>query len=265
MSNHIVSLFFLVCLLASAVGAVCGIGGGVIIKPVLDATGVMTVSSVSFLSACTVLSMSIISVLKQIKQKDKVIDVITGTPLAVGAALGGVIGRELFQCVYIICPDENMVGAIQATLLVVMTIGTLVFTLCRNNVKTCHVENLILCCLIGMGLGILSSFLGIGGGPINLMVLSFFFSMNTKKAAANSLYIIMFSQAASVLSSILQQNIPNVPVLVFILMVAGGIAGGNMGCQIHNKISSKKVDVLFCGAMIIIIGINLYNVFKFSL
>ena len=30
-----------VCFFSSVVGAICGIGGGVIIKPVLDATGVM--------------------------------------------------------------------------------------------------------------------------------------------------------------------------------------------------------------------------------
>ena len=32
-------VFFAVSLLASIVGSICGIGGGVIIKPVLDATG----------------------------------------------------------------------------------------------------------------------------------------------------------------------------------------------------------------------------------
>ena len=30
-----------VCFFSSVVGAICGIGGGVIIKPVLDATGVV--------------------------------------------------------------------------------------------------------------------------------------------------------------------------------------------------------------------------------
>ena len=49
--------FFLVSLCASAVGAVCGIGGGEIIKQVLDATGILAVTTGSFLSGCTVLSM----------------------------------------------------------------------------------------------------------------------------------------------------------------------------------------------------------------
>ena len=55
-------VFFLVCFLASAAGAICGMGGGVVIKPVLDAFGILDVDSISFLSGCTVLSMTAYSV-----------------------------------------------------------------------------------------------------------------------------------------------------------------------------------------------------------
>ena len=55
-------LIFLVCLTASTIGGICGIGGGVIIKPVLDALGVMSVSALQFLSGLTVLGMSMVSV-----------------------------------------------------------------------------------------------------------------------------------------------------------------------------------------------------------
>ena len=57
-------IIILVCFFSSVVRAICGIGGGVIIKPVLDATGVMSVTTVSFLSGCTVLSMSVVSLQK---------------------------------------------------------------------------------------------------------------------------------------------------------------------------------------------------------
>ena len=57
-------VFFLICFFASIIGAICGIGGGVIIKPVLDALGVMDVATISFLSGCTVLSMTTYSVIK---------------------------------------------------------------------------------------------------------------------------------------------------------------------------------------------------------
>ena len=41
-------IIFAVCLCASTIGGICGIGGGVIIKPVLDALGLMSVSAISF-------------------------------------------------------------------------------------------------------------------------------------------------------------------------------------------------------------------------
>ena len=63
-------IFFLVALTASVAGAICGIGGGVIIKPVLDLLHLETVTAISFLSGCTVLSMSCYSVGKSLLAKE---------------------------------------------------------------------------------------------------------------------------------------------------------------------------------------------------
>lgn len=49
---------FFIALFACLLGKMCGMGGGVIIKPVIDALGIMPVASINFLSACTVLGMS---------------------------------------------------------------------------------------------------------------------------------------------------------------------------------------------------------------
>ncbi|HQN63187.1 MAG TPA: sulfite exporter TauE/SafE family protein, partial [Flexilinea sp.] len=60
-------LFFFLSLAASTIGAISGIGGGIIIKPVLDATHALSISTISFLSSCTVLSMSCVSILRNRK------------------------------------------------------------------------------------------------------------------------------------------------------------------------------------------------------
>ena len=85
-------LFFVVAFLSSIVGAICGIGGGVVIKPVLDMLQLGSVSTINFLSGCTVLSMSCYSVGKSMLAGDSKVEMSTGTPLALGAALGGVAG-----------------------------------------------------------------------------------------------------------------------------------------------------------------------------
>ena len=178
-------IFLAVSFIASAIGAICGIGGGVIIKPILDVFGVLDISAISFLSGCTVLSMSCYSVMKSQINKDSVID---------------------------------------------MTI---------------------------------SSFLGIGGGPINLVVLYFFFSMETKVAAQNSLYIILLSQISSLVITIFTNTVPSVPSLLLIAMILCGILGSALGRRINSKIRSEIVDKLFKGIMCVIILICIFNMYRF--
>ena len=108
------AVFFLVSLLASAVGAICGIGGGVIIKPVLDLLHLETVQAISFLSGCTVLSMSCYSVGRAMLSGERRVSLSTGTPLALGAAVGGLLGSQLFTAVKAMFENPNTVGAVQA-------------------------------------------------------------------------------------------------------------------------------------------------------
>lgn len=112
--------FFAVSFLASIVGAICGIGGGVIIKPVLDMFGMETVTTISFLSGCTVLSMSMYSVGKSIPAKDSLVKINTGTPLAIGATLDGVFGKQIFTVVKSMTGNPNMVGSVQAACLAII-------------------------------------------------------------------------------------------------------------------------------------------------
>lgn len=257
--------FFIICFLSSIVGAICGIGGGVIIKPVLDAFHIMDVSVISFLSGCTVLSMSTYSVLKSISGGNSHFDRRTGLPLAVGSAVGGLLGKWLFSILSSLSANLNHVGAIQSFCLLLVTIGTLVYTIKKDKIPTHHITKVTPCVLIGIFLGILSSFLGIGGGPINLIILFFFFSMSTKTAAENSLYIIFVSQIASLLSSIIGGNVPHFKPLILIVMAVGGICGGICGRWINKYISDKTVEKLFIILMIVIIGINIYNIKIFIL
>ena len=258
-----VLFYLLVSFLASIVGAICGIGGGVIIKPALDAFHIMDVSTISFLSGCTVLSMSTYSVIRSKRSGASHIDRHIGLPLALGAAAGGMVGKHLFQIVRSLSGDPDRVGAIQAGCLLVITLGTLVYTLFKSRISTHQVQNTAVCVIIGFLLGIMSSFLGIGGGPINLVVLFFFFSMDTKTAAENSLYIIFFSQLASLALSILTRSVPAFSVGVLCLMVCGGIGGGMVGRSVNKKLETRTVDRLFIGLMVLIIFINIYNIYNF--
>lgn len=253
-----VIVFLLVSFLSSIVGAICGIGGGVIIKPVLDMLQLGSVSTINFLSSCTVLSMSLYSVSKALINKDSKVNMATGTPLAIGAALGGLAGKELFSIVKSLFANAEMVGGVQAVALGIITLGTLIYTICKAKISTQNITSKFFCIVVGLLLGIMSSFLGIGGGPINLVVLGYLFSMDSKTAAANSLYIILFSQLASFLSTVIT-GLPEFDPLVLAVMVAGGIGGGIAGRALNKKMDNRAVDKLFICLMAVIIGICVYN------
>lgn len=85
----------MISFLASIIGGICGIGGGIIIKPALDLSGLASIATISFLSSCTVLSMSAYNVCKSLSEKSGAIDTKSGTPLAIGAALGGIVGKAV--------------------------------------------------------------------------------------------------------------------------------------------------------------------------
>ena len=256
-------LFILVSFFASVIGCICGIGGGVIIKPVLDAFGLYSVSTISFMSGCIVLSMTAYSVLKAQLAHESVIEKGVSTYLGIGAALGGLVGKQLFDTVKAMFENANTVGAVQAAALFAVTFGTAVYTLNRSRIHTRRVEHPAGCVVIGLCLGLMSSFLGIGGGPINLVVLYYFFSMETKPAAQNSLYIILFSQAASLLFTIVRGKVPEFPVVLFACMVCCGILGGVVGRKINKRIDSQMVSKRFLGLLVVIMGVRCYTFFRY--
>lgn len=249
--------------MATTLGAISGIGGGVIIKPIFDATADLSVSQISFLSGCSVLAMSVVSLLTS-KSNDATIDRARTTPLAIGSALGGVVGKLAFDFIKERAGGDGVVGTAQSIIMIILTLGVLLYVLNKKFIRTKNVKSLILSLCIGLALGIVSSFLGIGGGPINLAVLYFFFSMNTKTAALNSLYMILFAQSASLLYSLLSFSVPPTDYIALSVMIVSGVFGGFFGRKINKKMTSKSVDILFCFMLVAIIGISIFNLVKYA-
>lgn len=257
-------LTIIICLAASVLGSICGIGGGVIIKPVLDSIGTYPVDTVAFLSSCTVLAMSGYSVLKSCWERDGALNWYTTTFLGIGSAAGGILGKYLFSQAILRLDSANSVGFVQSALLLVITFGTILYTLKKAGIVTLHLHNWAACSLVGLVLGVLSSFLGIGGGPINLVVLFYFFSMPTKIAAQNSLYIILLSQISSLLFTLCTGEVPSIPGLLLIGMMLAGIGGGILGRRLNRKLTPTLVDRLFLGMMVLIQLICVYNLIRFA-
>lgn len=251
-------VLFIIACMASIIGSISGIGGGIIIKPLLDALTSLDVSVISFLSGCTVLSMSIMTLIRSRKTSVK-IDKVKGTYLALGGVVGGLVGKYIFDLAKAAFGQDAVIGATQSIMIIIMCIGVALYVKFKESIKTHQINNIFVCLGIGAFLGCLSAFLGIGGGPINIALLGFCFSMDTKVAAINSIYIIFFSQLSSLIFTITSGTVPAFEPLTLILMIIGGISGALIGSKVSQKLSVKGVDKLFLVVLGVIILISIYN------
>ncbi len=254
--------FFLVCLFSTTIGAISGIGGGVIIKPAFDMASGLGASLVSFLSGCTVLAMSSFSLLGT-KNLEVKVEAKRGTLLAAGGVIGGIFGKMLFDVIRT-GADPVFLTIMQNYILCFLTVGVFFYMLHKDKIKGYNIHNPLLCILIGSFLGATGAFLGIGGGPINLIVLYYFFSMDTKLAALTSIYIIFFSQVSSLISVFIT-GIPEFDPLALGVMIVGGIGGGVLGRKIARKLSAKATDKLFTVVLFGILIICVINITRFTL
>ena len=258
-------LCLLVTLFACLIGTICGMGGGIIIKPVLDATGAMSGATITFLSGVTVIAMTCWNMGKTFLKKETVIDAKHTPMLAVSAAVGGVLGKTLYTQVASLFADKSTASGIQAVLLFLATLATLIYTLKKDSLVSKHVDSRLASLLIGFILGVFGAFLGIGGGPFNVAVLFFFFSMPSKRAAQNSLFIILFSQLASTLKTVLFDGIPSFNPWILAGMIVFGILGNELGRKINKRLDDRKAIYWMVFGMGLILAINLYNIVKYLL
>lgn len=253
------ALFFVISFLVSIVGSICGIGGGIFIKPIFEAFEIMGIVEINFLSGSMVLAMSSVNSLRSFKTTGE-LELKLTLPLALGAVAGGIAGKAAFSRAVLFLSSGSALSLIQSSLVLLMAVFSLFYTFAKDRISTLRIEKPPFCLLIGFFLGFLSSFLGIGGGPINLVILSYFFSMDDKKAASNSLLIILLSQAASLSQILAAGTLPPVTAVQLGAMILGGILGGQIGSSIKKGLDAQAMRKAFAGAMVFLTLISLYGI-----
>ncbi|WP_182201736.1 sulfite exporter TauE/SafE family protein [Paraliobacillus salinarum] len=255
-------LYFIIGLFATTLGSIAGLGGGVIIKPVLDFFGHYDLSTIGILSAATVFSMATVSLIKM-RKMDVKLDKLNSALIAAGSILGGFIGKAVFNYFVISLGISKEMGIFQSILLALLLALIFVYFKYKHAMKRFKIENKAIILSIGFVLGLLSSFLGIGGGPLNVAVLSLLFSMNAKNAACNSIFIIFFSQLSALVLAGVTTNIGDYNLMMLPYMIVGGILGGLIGTSFVHKLTDKQIEKIFNVAILAILFINIYNVFSY--
>ncbi|MQS76466.1 sulfite exporter TauE/SafE family protein [Lactobacillus halodurans] len=250
-------LYILIIVFSNTIGAISGMGGGVIIKPVLDAFSGDPLIAINFYSSFAVFIMSIVSTFKNAK-KDIEINWWEILYLSMGSLIGGKFGDWIFMYLKTLLKSDNILNLVQIIIVIISLILALIYTK-SSGWKFSNKKKNVLFLLSGVFLGTSSTFLGIGGGPINVALLIFIFNFGAKRAAIYSIASIFFSQFMKLVS--LTTSLTKLPIdlklLPFILIAA--VLGGYLGSTISNKVSNKFVLILYKIVVIFVIGLNFYN------
>lgn len=252
-------LYFVIALAATTVGAMTGMGGGVIIKPVLDILGDFNVATIGVLSSVTVLLMSLVAVGKQICQKAK-FDVRMALFLSIGSVIGGNVGQRILSGIITKFAVNQVVLVIQNALLALLIVCVFFFMLCKAKIPTHRMHGAVAVLSVGAVLGVISSFLGIGGGPINVALLILVFSLPTKTATLYSIITILFAQASKLVSIALGSGFAAYDLSLLPALAIGGIFGGFIGSKLNKTLPERTVEYAFNGVQVVVFCICIFNI-----
>lgn len=251
-------IYMVIIISSNTIGAISGMGGGVIIKPILDAFSTDPLVAINFYSSFAVFIMSIVSTLKNTKGNNVKISWTEILYLSGGSLFGGKLGDWLFMFLKAELKNDAAVNLIQIVIVILSLLLALIYSQNSGWVFSKQTKTSLFL-LSGVFLGTLSTFLGIGGGPINVDLLIFVFNFDAKKAAIYSIASIFFSQFMKLVS--LVPSIHKLPIdlhlLPFILISA--LIGGYLGSTISSRVSNKFVLWLYKLVVVFVIGLNVYN------
>lgn len=251
-------VYILISFLATLLGSLTGLGGGIIIKPSLDMVGDLPGETIGVLSAITVFSMSLFSIIRFTRMGVRIPTGIV-VRVAIGSLFGGMIGQSLLSSLAV-NTSAGQLKIIQNILLAFLIVGVFLYMKYQPlgyRIKRKDVVSLI----TGLLLGILSSFLGVGGGPFNIVAFLYLFRFDIKHAGISSLVSILFSQSAKLLTITVTSGFSGYDLSALPYMIAAAILGAQVGVMLNKKLSIKGVERLFIGAQWLIFGIALINVF----
>ena len=254
-------IYFLLSLVATTIGSLTGMGGGVIIKPLMDVLGDYDVQTIGVVSSITVFTMAIVSILRQLKSKTS-IPFNTAIPLSAGSVVGGFAGQKVLDFIIDKLNAGSVATVVQNIVLAVLILGVIIYMKNKHRIKSRNFNGIPVCLAVGVFLGFCSSFLGIGGGPINVALIIYLFSFDTKTATVCSLVTILFAQIAKLTTTALTTGFAVYDFSVAPLMAIGAVMGGFIGAAVSKKCSEKTVEKAFNAVQLLVLMITIFNIVR---
>jgi len=252
-------IYAIIIIIASTVGAISGMSGGVIMRPAFDAINYYhhDVASISFYASAAVFIMAIVSTWKRFK-KGMDIRMDLSIYVSIGSIVGGMLGNIKLEWLLSLFNDRT-VNLIQ----IVLSVITLAFALFYSFglLKSYKVKNMFVVFLTGVILGLLASLLGIGGGPINVAAFMLLFGMSMKDAAGYSIITIFFAQTSRLITTSFTSGFEVFDLNILWWILPAAAIGGFIGALLGVLMSEKAVRLVFKLVLVGVISLNVYNGF----
>lgn len=252
--------YIILVLFSTIIGAISGLGGGVIIKPFMDLFGDYDALTISALTSFIVLSMAVISVIKQsLNKKDVKLDIKNTALLGIGSVAGGYLGQIVLEALVNAFSDSS-VKIVQNILMIIMVVVIFLYFIYKDRVKNLKLKHFLFFIFGGIFLGMFATVLGIGGGPLNVVLLMVMFDMNIKTAVVGSLVTKLFSQLSKLLTMALSAGFAAADLTLLPYLIAAAIIGAYLGSVISKKCSDRAVAVTIMAVQGFILALAIYNI-----
>lgn len=257
-------LVFLAALLAGGFGALVGIGGGLVLVPVLSTflgVDLHTAIGVSLLGVIAVSTSASPSYLRS-----GLVDRRIGIALLVATALGGIAGGYVAGLL-----DDRVLAGVFAAVLVLVALqmflsrssevaevvdepGRLEYDWSYVEPSTgqevaYRVRNLGPGTAVSVGAGALSGLLGVGGGVVNVPTMNVLMGIPIRVATTTSTYMLAPTAAAS---AVLYLTRGDVQPLIAAPVVIGVVIGARIGARLSHRLPHQALTVLFVAVAVVL-------------
>jgi uncharacterized membrane protein YfcA len=231
---------------AGILGSMIGLGGGIVVVPVLTFFGFPPTLAVSN-SLFAAFSNAVGSTVSYSRQKR--IDYSLGLKLGLLCIPGTILGAYF---------SSDVTPGLFKILFGLVLVSSAVYIFMRKKIetqeKTLTTQMLVFVISASFFAGIISSFFGIGGGIVFVPLMVIGIGMTMKKAAPTSQFILLFAS----LSGIIVHSLLGHPdFLQAGLLSAGSFVGGIIGARISFNIKERSLQILV-SAIIILSAIKLF-------
>ena len=247
-SMHIALTFLLMALVGISLGLLGG-GGGVLAVPILVYVAGVKAQTAVAMSLAIVCATSLMGAVLHFR--DKRVNLRVAVMMAIGGSIGAYLGAR----------GTNLVA--RHTLmfsfsLLMLIVGILMVYRSKNDLRRNEEREELsarwpIAFLAGSGIGVVTGFLGVGGGFLIVPTLVFIVGLSMKVAVGTSLSIISVNTLSGLISQLSVQEIP----LKFTAALSGiSIIGAIVGNQMVDQFASRKLKEVF-GFFILILGVVL--------